>query len=138
MKLIEKKRLNWAAPNSTDIMFRLKAMHKFLSVICVVFVVVFCVVINSDLSTPAPHHVSSQTHSFDYFFSRLNCFAVVPFFFIQKLISLISDLKPSSVFVALDVGKSFRKKISPGYKAHRPPMPVSLREQVQRTNHMAI
>ena len=58
--------------------------------------------------------------------------AVVPFFFIQKLISLISEVNPTSLFVALDVGKSFRKDLSPKYKAHRKPKPRSMQEQVQK------
>ena len=47
--------------------------------------------------------------------------------------ALLSDMNPVSVFVALDVGKSFRKKLSPQYKAKRKPMPHSLKEQVTRT-----
>ena len=61
----------------------------------------------------------------------------MPFFLIQKLISLISEVNPTSLFVALDVGKSFRKDLSPKYKAHRKPKPRSMQEQVQKHKNLS-
>ncbi len=51
--------------------------------------------------------------------------------FTNMLLRIIEDEKPDSVTVTFDKGKvTFRNKIYPDYKAHRPPMPDDLRPQL--------
>ena len=79
------------------------------------------------------HHAYGRPVTISLFYLLVDAFlAVVPFFFIQKLMTLISEVNPTSVFVALDVGKSFRKELFPRYKAHRKPMPRTMQEQVHK------
>src|SRR3990167_3110183 len=51
---------------------------------------------------------------------------------INMLKSLLERYKPDHVAMVFDAkGKSFRSDWYPEYKAHRPPMPEDLREQIE-------
>jgi len=53
---------------------------------------------------------------------------------INMLRKLIAECRPSHLAVVFDApGKTFRDDLYPEYKAHRPPMPEELREQIEPT-----
>ena len=53
---------------------------------------------------------------------------------INMLRKLIAEYRPSHLAVVFDApGKTFRDDLYPEYKAHRPPMPEELREQIEPT-----
>jgi DNA polymerase-1 len=52
--------------------------------------------------------------------------------FVSMLIKLLSDFQPDSLVVAFDRGRpAYRLEQYAEYKAHRPPMPDTLREQIE-------
>jgi len=56
---------------------------------------------------------------------------------INMLRKLIEDFRPAYMAVVFDApGPSFRKRIYPDYKAHRPPMPDELRVQIEPLHHI--
>ena len=56
--------------------------------------------------------------------------------FARELIRVIEQEKPEYLAVAFDVGKTFRDKIFPEYKATREKMPDDLRSQIERIREM--
>lgn len=56
--------------------------------------------------------------------------------FARELIRVIEQEKPEYLAVAFDVGKTFRDKIFPEYKATREKMPDDLRSQISRIREM--
>jgi len=53
------------------------------------------------------------------------------FGYLNMLIKLLDELKPVYAAVVLDsIGPTFRKEMYPAYKAHRPPVPEELKEQL--------
>ncbi|MCL0043336.1 DNA polymerase I, partial [Dehalococcoidia bacterium] len=55
------------------------------------------------------------------------------FGFTNTLLKSIADLEPSHIAVAFDLpGPTIRSELYPDYKAHRPPMPDELRQQISR------
>lgn len=55
------------------------------------------------------------------------------FGFTNTLLKSITDLEPSHIAVAFDLpGPTIRSELYPDYKAHRPPMPDELRQQISR------
>lgn len=56
---------------------------------------------------------------------------------LNMLRSLLLQYQPSHVAVVFDAkGKTFRDELFENYKAHRPPMPEDLREQIEPLHHM--
>ena len=56
--------------------------------------------------------------------------------FARELVRVIEQEKPEYLAVAFDVGKTFRDKIFPEYKATREKMPDDLRSQITRIREM--
>jgi DNA polymerase-1 len=57
--------------------------------------------------------------------------------FANTLLSVLQELKPSHVIVAMDRGRlTFRHQLDPNYKAHRVEMPDDLRAQIGRCREM--
>ncbi|MBL8089409.1 MAG: DNA polymerase I [Anaerolineales bacterium] len=56
--------------------------------------------------------------------------------FARELVRVIEQEKPEYLAVAFDVGKTFRDKIFPDYKATREKMPDDLRSQITRIREM--
>ncbi len=57
--------------------------------------------------------------------------------FANTLLSVLQELQPSHVIVAMDKGRlTFRHRIDPNYKAHRVEMPDDLRAQIHRCREL--
>ena len=56
--------------------------------------------------------------------------------FARELIRVLEQERPEYLAVAFDVGKTFRDKIFPEYKATREKMPDDLRSQIGRIREM--
>jgi DNA polymerase-1 len=56
--------------------------------------------------------------------------------FARELVRILEQEKPEYLAVAFDVGKTFRDKIFPAYKATREKMPDDLRPQIERIRQM--
>ena len=54
------------------------------------------------------------------------------YIFTTTLLSLLNKQKPDMVVMAMDSRSSFRTKLYPEYKAHRPPMPDDMPVQISR------
>ncbi|MFC1482859.1 DNA polymerase I [Candidatus Margulisiibacteriota bacterium] len=52
--------------------------------------------------------------------------------FLNTLFKVIEKLQPDEIVTTFDVAKSFRRDIYEEYKAHRPPAPDDLKQQVKR------
>ena len=59
--------------------------------------------------------------------------------FTNTLLTVLDDLKPSHIALALDVddGTTFRRELDPNYKAHRDAMPEDLPPQIDRCRQVA-
>jgi len=56
---------------------------------------------------------------------------------VNMMMKLISQFKPSHMAMVFDAkGKTFRSDLFPDYKAHRPPMPDELRQQIEPLHHL--
>ncbi|MCP4413007.1 MAG: DNA polymerase I, partial [Gammaproteobacteria bacterium] len=56
---------------------------------------------------------------------------------INMMMKLISQFKPTHMAMVFDAkGKTFRNDLFPDYKAHRPPMPDELRQQIEPLHHL--
>ncbi|MCP4272095.1 MAG: DNA polymerase I [Gammaproteobacteria bacterium] len=56
---------------------------------------------------------------------------------VNMMMKLISQFKPSHMAMVFDAkGKTFRSDLFPDYKAHRPPMPDELRQQIEPLYHL--
>jgi DNA polymerase-1 len=57
--------------------------------------------------------------------------------FANTLLSVLQELRPSHVIVAMDKGRlTFRHRLDPNYKAHRVEMPDDLRAQIHRCREL--
>ena len=59
------------------------------------------------------------------------------YIFTTTLLSLLNKQKPDMVVMAMDSRSSFRTKLYPEYKAHRPPMPDDMPVQISRIEQIA-
>ena len=59
------------------------------------------------------------------------------YIFTTTLLSLLNKQKPDMVVMAMDSRSSFRTKLYPDYKAHRPPMPDDMPVQISRIEQIA-
>jgi len=84
--------------------------------------------------------VDGSSYLFRAYHTRLNQVMTSPtgfptqaiFIVVNMLRKLIKDEQPDRIAVVFDAkGKTFRNDIYPEYKAHRPPMPDELREQIE-------
>jgi len=84
--------------------------------------------------------VDGSSYLFRAYHTRLNQVMTSPtgfptqaiFIVVNMLRKLIKDEQPDRIAVVFDAkGKTFRNDIYPEYKAHRPPMPDDLREQIE-------
>ncbi len=56
---------------------------------------------------------------------------------INMMMKLISQFNPTHMAMVFDAkGKTFRNDLFPDYKAHRPPMPDELRQQIEPLHHL--